>query len=106
MSLDIAWEPLAIVGAIAAVSVSIVAIVAAVADPPPGSSEKTVEMIEAAVPEEKEAIEDYTILENSLRSEGLLEDADIVHEIKNDEVDHKAKFEAMLEKRGKPISCV
>lgn len=107
---DVAWEPLAIVGAVAACASLVVVVASALADPPlAASSEKTLDMIEAAIPEEKEAIEDYTNLENRLRSEELTDDADTVKEIKNDETDHKAKFEAMFRKlapQRTPISCI
>lgn len=42
------------------------------------------------------AIDLYTALEGNLRSEGLIEEADIVLEILNDEKDHLNKFQAML----------
>lgn len=104
---DVAWEPLAIVGAVAACASLAVAVASALADHPPlaASSEKTLDMIGAAIPEEKEAIEDYTNLETQLRSEGLTDEAGTVNEIKNDEVDHKTKFEAMFRKLA-PISCI
>lgn len=46
---------------------------------------------------EIEAIELYTVFEWILRSEGCTEEADIVLEILNDEKDHLAKFQAMLQ---------
>jgi len=54
----------------------------------------------AAIAEEKEAIDDYAELENKLRREGLTSEADIVNEIRNDEMDHRVKFEAMLKRMG------
>jgi rubrerythrin len=52
--------------------------------------------VKAAVFEEKEAIDDYAELENKLRKAGLISNADVVNEIRSDEVDHLAKFEMML----------
>jgi len=47
---------------------------------------------------EMEVIDDYAELENQLRREGRIADADIVNEIRNDEIDHLGKFEAMIRK--------
>lgn len=52
--------------------------------------------VKAALAEEEEAIDNYAELENKLRNAGFNEDADIVHEIRGDEIDHRAKFEVML----------
>jgi len=58
----------------------------------------TLDEVIAAIAEEKEAIDDYAELENKLRREGLTSDADIVNEIRGDEMDHRVKFEAMLKR--------
>jgi len=58
----------------------------------------TLDEVISAIAEEKEAIDDYAELENKLRREGLTTDADIVNEIRNDEMDHRVKFEEMLER--------
>jgi len=60
--------------------------------------------ISAAIAEEKEAIDDYAQLENKLRQAGLSSQADIVNEIKTDEMDHKVKFEAMLKGEYPPMT--
>jgi hypothetical protein len=59
---------------------------------------ETRDEIVAAVAEEKEAIDDYAELINKLRKAGLNSEADIVTEIRNDERDHKVKFEEMLKR--------
>jgi len=53
--------------------------------------------IDAAIAEEKEAIDDYTTLESHLRARGLIFEANIVHEIRSDEIDHRSKFQVMKE---------
>ena len=58
----------------------------------------TPEQVVAAIAHEKEAIDDYAELEARLRAEGKTAEADIVHEIRNDELDHLDKFVAMLKK--------
>ena len=58
--------------------------------------------ITAAIAEEKEAIDDYADLENKLRKAGLNSEADIVNEIRNDEMDHKKKFEALTTHHSNP----
>jgi rubrerythrin len=59
--------------------------------------------INAAIAEEKEAIDDYAELENQLREAGLSAQADIVNEIRFDEMDHKVKFEVMLKGEYPPM---
>lgn len=49
----------------------------------------------SAIAKEKDVIDDYGELENKLREKGLNYDAGIVTEIRNDEIDHLVKFEAM-----------
>ena len=56
----------------------------------------TISRVEQAIAEEKEAIDEYAELENQLRKEGDKAEADIVNEIRNDEMDHRVKFEQML----------
>ena len=51
--------------------------------------------IDNAAGKEKDAIDDYAELENDLRAKGLNAEADVVHEIRDDEIDHLQKFEAM-----------
>jgi hypothetical protein len=64
---------------------------------------KTIQQeITAAIAEEKEAIDDYADLENKLRKAGLNSQADIVNEIRNDEIDHKKKFEALTIHHSNP----
>lgn len=52
----------------------------------------------SAIAEEKEAIDDYADLESKLRRAGDNTNADIVKEIRNDELDHREKFQRMLER--------
>ena len=58
--------------------------------------------ITAAIAEEKEAIDDYAHLENELRKAGLNSEADIVNEIRKDEMDHKKRFEALMTHHSNP----
>lgn len=53
--------------------------------------------IKGAIAEEKEAIDDYAELENILNRAELSSQAFIVNEIRNDELDHRKKFEIMFE---------
>ncbi len=71
---------------------------------PPGTEiplmfTSTVDRIQSAINKEIDVIDDYAELENQLRSEGNNADADVVNEIRNDEIDHRAKFDVMLSKR-------
>jgi hypothetical protein len=74
-------------------------------NPGPGTSFKEVPMlykgtldeINEAISKEKDVIDDYAELENKLRTHGLDAEGDIVHEIRDDEIDHKRKFEAILQ---------
>lgn len=62
-------------------------------------AEGTVEsQVTRAIAKEKEAIDDYAELEHKLRRVGLNGEADIVKEIRNDELDHREKFQRMLER--------
>ena len=56
----------------------------------------TLDEVESAVSEEKEAIDNYATLENKLSAKGLVSDAEIVKEIRSDEQDHLIKFTAMF----------
>jgi rubrerythrin len=55
-------------------------------------------MLISAIFKEVDAIDNYAEIINKLRAEGRAVDADIVAEIRDDEIDHKAKFEAILER--------
>jgi len=48
--------------------------------------------VESAIAEEQEAIDHYAELINKLKANGLTVEADIVTEIRNDEIDHRGKF--------------
>ncbi len=60
--------------------------------------------IQNAFDKEDDVIDDYAELENMLRKDGFTEDADIVNEIRDDEVDHRGKFIVMLDKHSSPSS--
>lgn len=51
----------------------------------------------SAIAKERDVIDDYAELENKLRENGLTHDADTVNEIRNDEMDHRIKFQVMLD---------
>jgi rubrerythrin len=54
------------------------------------------DMIEGAIAEEKEAIDDYARIINRLDLIGFPKEAEIVKEIRDDEIDHRNKFEKMI----------
>lgn len=54
------------------------------------------ERVQSALAKEDDVIDDYAELENMFKEQGFQEDAQIVDEIRNDEIDHTRKFTVLL----------